>query len=147
MKNNYVVLLQKGNVEKINFAALFKPNDTNSICDFANQMVENSSQKDLDDFWIQNVKMYLEVGISYLAYWADKVSVENKTYAPTMESLFCLLKCEDDILDDLFNRIKEKDAGDFSVEMYEKFKIGSGKTTKSIKVSVLGILSEYVTIN
>lgn len=98
-----------------------------------------------DPFWTKSETALLQALVLYLMHEAPK---EEQNFAMVMEMLATAEVREEDEeyespLDILFARLEMRDPGSIAVKQYHVFKMGAGKTLKSILISVGVRLSAF----
>lgn len=92
-----------------------------------------------DPFWENSEKLLLTALILYL--WHNAENPEDRTFAKVAQMVTLAEVDENDAsaqspLDALFDDLEKEDPENLAVQQYKKFKIGAGKTLKSILISV-----------
>jgi len=132
-------LISRTNTDYYNPFNYIKNED--DILKIVNNLIKNTSNPDKkggDDFWEKAETALLQAVFSYLI---QEINEEDRTLSSVIE-LVRLGDIEEDVpdyispLDILFNELEEKDPDNFAVKQYKIFKLSSGKTTKSILVSL-----------
>ena len=97
-----------------------------------------------DPFWTKSETALLQALVLYLMHEAPK---EEQNFAMVMEMLAAEVREEDEEyespLDILFARLEMRDPESIAVKQYHVFKMGAGKTLKSILISVGVRLSAF----
>ena len=98
-----------------------------------------------DPFWDTAASMLLSALIFYLKYEAPE---EEQNFSMVMEMLrYGDVKEDDDMyvspLDMLFQRLEEKDPDHIAVKYYKNYHSGSGKTLKSIQITLISKLEKF----
>lgn len=98
-----------------------------------------------DPFWEEAAEVLLSSLIAYL--WESRPICEQ-----TLHNVFKLIAacqvnednaCNATILDRLFDEVRKRTPGSFAVSQYEKFRIGAGKTLRSVLISLNARLGRY----
>lgn len=98
-----------------------------------------------DVFWIESATVLLTALIAYL--WSYRPKHEQ-----TLESVFKLISaCEVDennssyntTLDRIFNEAGKRDDKSFAYQQYQKFRVGAGRTLRSILITLTSRLGNY----
>ena len=105
-----------------------------------NTLIKNTTPPDQhagDPFWEKSETALLVSIISYLYNYTDK---EQQTFTNVMNLLRAAEIKEEDAtskspLDYIFDAVEETDPESFAVKQYKTFKMGAGKTLKSILIS------------
>ena len=137
--------------------------DISRIVNVLMKNTEGSGERSKEDFWAKAERNLFRAVIGYLMY---AVNPEERTF-PSMIDLVDLARCKEDDedymspLDHMFRKYEtgeawSDEAGDFvrdpalephpnayPCRMYRKFKLGAGKTMKSILISVASRLSDF----
>ncbi len=95
-------------------------------------------QKGGDPFWEKSEVALLQALIAYLYHYSNK---EDQNFSSVMYLLHLAEVDEENPglespLDTLFREVEEKDPNSFAIKQYKTFKLGAGKTLKSILISV-----------
>ena len=90
-----------------------------------------------DDFWVKAETLLYIALIGYIHY---ELLPERQNFAALIDMLDKMQVREDDEdfrneIDDLFDDLAQRKPGHFAVRQYQKYKMASGKTAKSILVS------------
>ena len=90
-----------------------------------------------DDFWVKAETLLYIALIGYIHY---ELPPERQNFATLIDMLDKMQVREDDEdfrneIDDLFDDLAQRKPGHFAVRQYQKYKMASGKTAKSILVS------------
>ena len=90
-----------------------------------------------DDFWVKAETLLYIALIGYIHY---ELLPERQNFATLIDMLDKMQVREDDEdfrneIDDLFDDLAQRKPGHFAVRQYQKYKMASGKTAKSILVS------------
>lgn len=90
-----------------------------------------------DDFWVKAETLLYIALIGYIHY---ELLPEKQNFATLIDMLDKMQVREDDEdfrneIDDLFDDLAQRKPGHFAVRQYQKYKMASGKTAKSILVS------------
>lgn len=132
-------LIGRSNTDYYNPFNYIKNED--DILKIVNNLIKNTSNPDKkggDDFWEKAETALLQAVFSYLI---QEINEEDRTLSSVIE-LVRLGDIDEDVpdyvspLDILFNELEEKDPENFAIKQYKIFKLSSGKTTKSILVSL-----------
>ncbi len=110
-------------------------------------MVCNTSEKyhGKDPFWEEAAEILLSSLIAYL--WESRPKEEQ-----TLHSVFKLIAaCQVNeenannttILDRVFEEVRRRDPASFALSQYEKFRIGAGRTLRSVLISLNARLGRY----
>lgn len=110
---------------------------------FKNTTPKNASSQ--DPFWDNSAQMLLAALIFYLYHKAPK---EEQNFQMVMEMLRAGDVSEDDPtfrsqLDQLFDRLEAKEPDHIACRYYRNYRSGSGKTLKSIQITLLSHLSKF----
>ena len=105
----------------------------------------NKNAQSQDPFWDTSAQMLLSALIYYLIYEAPEY---EQNFAMVMEMLRAgEVKEEDEDyqspLDELFERLEMKDPEHIAVKYYKNYKSGSGKTLKSIQITLAARLEKF----
>lgn len=105
----------------------------------------NKNVQSQDPFWDTSAQMLLSALIYYLVYEAPEY---EQNFAMVMEMLRAgEVKEEDEDyqspLDELFERLEMKDPEHIAVKYYKNYKSGSGKTLKSIQITLAARLEKF----
>lgn len=98
---------------------------------------KGDGEKAGEDFWVKAEKLYYTALIGYIYYKAPKV---EQNFTTLLEMINASEAREDDEdfknpVDLLFESLEREDPGHFAVRQYQKYKLASGKTAKSILIS------------
>ena len=98
-----------------------------------------------DPFWDNAANMLLLALIFYLHYEAPE---EEQNFPMVMEMLRAAEVREDNEdfispLDELFDRLEERDPDHIAVKYYRNYRSGSGKTLKSIQITLMSRLEKF----
>ncbi len=105
----------------------------------------NKNAQSQDPFWDTSAQMLLSALIYYLVYEAP---MYEQNFAMVMEMLRAGEVKEDDEdyqspLDELFERLEMRDPEHIAVKYYKNYKSGSGKTLKSIQITLAARLEKF----
>lgn len=105
----------------------------------------NKNAQSQDPFWDTSAQMLLSALIYYLVYEAPEY---EQNFAMVMEMLRAGEVKEDDEdyqspLDELFERLEMRDPEHIAVKYYKNYKSGSGKTLKSIQITLAARLEKF----
>lgn len=114
--------------------------DDQDIEILVNTLIKNTTppeQKGGDPFWEKSETALLVALIAYLFHYTNKAS---QNFSNVMRLMRLAEVDENDssaksTLDHLFDDIEERDKNSFAVKQYKTFKMGAGKTLKSILIS------------
>ena len=114
----------------------------------ATNLMKNTTPKDSkssDHFWEDTAGMLLKALMAYLYYEAPK---DEQNFSMVLEMIRCGDVNEDDpdqksILDELFERLERKNPEHIAVKYYKEYHAGSGKTLKSIQITLLSHLEKF----
>lgn len=104
-----------------------------------------SSYYGKDPFWEEAAEILLSALIAYL--WEVRPKYEQ-----TLQNVFklaaaCQVQEENasqkTVLDRIFDEVEERDPGSFALSQYQKFRIGAGKTLRSVLISLNARLGKY----
>ena len=106
-----------------------------------NTLIKNTTPPDGkagDPFWENSEKLLISALVLYLWHTAEE---KDQTFAKVVEMINLAQVDENDStvespLDLLFRDLEEADPDNLAVKQYKKFKLGAGKTLKSILISV-----------
>ena len=101
-----------------------------------------------DPFWVKSEMCLLCAVIAYLLHYADIAPRKLRRSFSYVTGLVRMGSVSEDEsfkseLDQLFEAIEERDPQSFAVKQYNSFKIGAGKTLKSVLMSVLVRLQAF----
>ena len=107
--------------------------------------VRSGSDKSSDHFWEDMAAMLLKALISYLHYEAPP---EEQNFPMVMEMIRAGDVKEDNeeyasTLDELFERLERKNPEHIAVRYYKGYHSGSGKTLKSIQITLISHLEKF----
>lgn len=106
---------------------------------------QNSDSKGGDHFWIKAETLLYQALIGYIFYECADEDKNINTLAKYINSM--QVKEDDENysnpIDIMFQELEEKDPDHFAVRQYAKFKIGAGKTLKSILIMAGARLSTF----
>ena len=144
-------LLQRGGyrikvLNTINFKKSMKYNpfaylrSEKDILKLVNTLIANTKgdgEKAGEDFWIKSERLFYCALIGYIWYEAPE---EEKNFTTLLEMINASEAREDDPefqspVDQMFERLEEKDPEHFAVRQYRKFLLSAGKTRSSILIS------------
>ncbi len=142
VKNGYQIKV----LNTINFAKSMHINpfvyirSEKDILKLVNTIILNTKgegQQSSEDFWVKAEKLYYTALIAYIWYEAPP---EEQNFPMLIDMVDASEVREDDenfknVVDRLFDELKERDPHHFAVRQYAKFKLAAGKTAKSILVS------------
>lgn len=132
--------------DKYNFFSYLR--DEKDVLKLVNNLITNTNSpysKTSGDFWEKAETALLQALFSYILF---ETREEDKHIGSVMELLRLAEVREDNEdfkspLDLLFEDLKEEDPNNFASKQYDLFKLGAGKTAKSILVSVGVRLSAF----
>ena len=132
--------------DKYNFFSYLR--DEKDVLKLVNNLITNTNSpysKTSGDFWEKAETALLQALFSYILF---ETREEDKHIGSVMELLRLAEVREDNEdfkspLDLLFEDLKEQDPNNFASKQYDLFKLGAGKTAKSILVSVGVRLSAF----
>ena len=144
-------LLQRGGykikvLNTINFKKSMKYNpfayirSEKDILKLVNTIIANTKgdgEKSGEDFWVKSERLFYCALIGYIHYEAPE---EEKNFTTLLEMINASEAREDDPefqspVDQMFERLEEKDPEHFAVRQYRKFLLSAGKTRSSILIS------------
>ncbi|MDT2935500.1 type IV secretory system conjugative DNA transfer family protein [Lactococcus lactis] len=144
-------LLQRGGyrikvLNTINFAKSMRYNpfaylrSEKDILKLVNTIIANTKgegEKSAEDFWVKAERLFYTALIGYIWYEAPE---SEKSFTTLLEMINASEAREDDAefqspVDEMFDRLEEKDPEHFAVRQYKKFLLSAGKTRASILVS------------
>jgi len=144
-------LLQRGGykikvLNTINFAKSMRYNpfaylrSEKDILKLVNTIIANTKgdgEKSGEDFWVKAERLFYTALIGYIWYEAPE---NEKNFTTLLEMINASEAREEDAefqspVDEMFNRLEEKDPEHFAVRQYKKFLLSAGKTRASILVS------------
>ena len=110
------------------------------ILKLVNTLIANTKgdgEKAGEDFWIKSERLFYCALIGYIWYEAPE---EEKNFTTLLEMINASEAREDDPefqspVDQMFERLEEKDPEHFAVRQYRKFLLSAGKTRSSILIS------------
>ena len=110
------------------------------ILKLVNTIIANTKgdgEKSGEDFWVKAEKLYYTALIGYIWYEAPE---DEKNFTTLLEMINASEAREDDPefqspVDQMFERLEEKDPEHFAVRQYRKFLLSAGKTRSSILIS------------
>ncbi len=113
-----------------------------------NCLMKNTSNKDQkggDQFWDDSTKALLKALVYYLINWRPK---SEQNFASVMKLLRAAQVDENNPdakspLDKIFDEVEAKNPNDIGLKEYKTFKMGAGKTLKSILISTAVRLSFF----
>ena len=122
--------------------------DDNRIQKLATNLFQNTTPKDsksTDHFWDDTASMLLKALMCYLHYEAPP---EEQNFPMLMEMLRSGEVREEDedyrsALDELFDRLEMKNPDHIALKYYKDYHQGSGKTLKSIQISLSSRLEKF----
>ena len=122
--------------------------DDDDIQRLATNIMKNTTPKDSkssDHFWEDMAAMLLKALISYLHYEAPP---EEQNFPMVMEMIRAGDVKEDNeeyvsTLDELFERLERKNPEHIAVRYYKGYHSGSGKTLKSIQITLISHLEKF----
>ena len=144
-------LLQHGGykikvLNTINFAKSMRYNpfaylrSEKDILKLVNTIIANTKgdgEKSAEDFWVKAERLFYTALIGYIWYEAPE---NEKNFTTLLEMINASEAREEDAefqspVDEMFDRLEEKDPEHFAVRQYKKFLLSAGKTRASILVS------------
>ena len=148
--NGYdIKVLDLNNMEKSHcynpFAYLRSDNDIQRL---VTNLFKNTTPKGAqsqDPFWDQAAQMLLLALVFYLHYEAPP---EERNFSMVMEMIRAGEVREDDDtyqspLDELFDRLEMRDPEHIALKYYRNYRSGSGKTLKSIQITLISRLEKF----
>ena len=110
------------------------------ILKLVNTLIANTKgdgEKAGEDFWVKSERLFYCALIGYIWYEAPE---EEKNFTTLLEMINASEAREDDPefqspVDQMFERLEEKDPEHFAVRQYRKFLLSAGKTRSSILIS------------
>ncbi len=122
--------------------------DDNDIQRLATNLFKNTTPKgsqSQDPFWDQTASMLLKACVSYLYYEAPK---DEQNFPMVMEMLRSADVKEDNEdfispMDELFERLRSRNPEHIAVKYYDGYHKGSGKTLKSIQITLISRLEKF----
>lgn len=122
--------------------------DDDDIQRLATNLMKNTTPKDSkssDHFWEDTAAMLLKALISYLHYEAPP---EEQNFPMVMEMIRAGDVREDNEdyispLDELFDRLERRNPEHIAVRYYKGYHSGSGKTLKSIQITLISHLEKF----
>ena len=148
--NGYdIKVLDLNNMEKSHcynpFAYLRNDNDIQRL---VTNLFKNTTPKGAqsqDPFWDQAAQMLLLALVFYLHYEAPP---EERNFSMVMEMIRAGEVREDDDtyqspLDELFDRLEMRDPEHIALKYYRNYRSGSGKTLKSIQITLVSRLEKF----
>ena len=98
---------------------------------------KGEGEKSAEDFWIKSERLLYSALIGYIWYEAPD---DEMNFTTLLEMINASEAREDDPefqspVDQMFERLEEKDPEHFAVRQYRKFLLSAGKTAKSILIS------------
>ena len=110
------------------------------ILKLVNTIIANTKgdgEKSGEDFWVKSERLFYCALIGYIHYEAPE---EEKNFTTLLEMINASEAREDDPefqspVDQMFERLEEKDPEHFAVRQYKKFLLSAGKTRSSILIS------------
>ena len=149
-KEGYVIkVLDLINIEK---SHCYNPFDYIHSDDDVQRLVTNlfknttpKGSQSQDPFWDNAASMLLKALISYLHHEAPK---EEQNFSMVMEMARAGEVQEEgpnypSVLDELFDRLEMKDPNHVALKYYRDYKLGAGKTLKSIQITLLTRLEKF----
>ncbi len=127
------------------FAYIHSDSDIQKL---ATNLMKNTTPKDSkssDHFWEDTAGMLLKALMAYLHYEAP---VEEQNFAMVLE----LIRCGDvdeenaaakSVLDELFDKLEARNPDHVAVKYYKEYHAGTGKTLKSIQITLLSHLEKF----
>jgi len=133
-------------VNTINFAKSMRYNpfayirSEKDILKLANTLIANTKgdgEKSGEDFWVKAERLLYQAYIGYIWYEAPE---DEKNIITLIDMINASETREDDesfknVIDEMFDELKEKAPDHFAVRQYVKYKLSAGKTAKSILIS------------
>lgn len=118
------------------------------ILKLVNTIIVNTKgegEKSGEDFWVKAERLYYSALIGYIWYEAPE---DEKNFTTLLDMINASDTREDDEdyknpVDEMFERLAEKDPEHFAVRQYEKYRLAAGKTAKSILISCGARLSPF----
>ena len=106
---------------------------------------KGEGEKSAEDFWIKSERLLYSALIGYIWYEAPD---DEMNFTTLLEMINASEAREDDPefqspVDQMFERLEEKDPEHFAVRQYRKFLLSAGKTAKSILISCGARLSPF----
>lgn len=123
-------------------------NSESDIQKLATNLMKNTTPKDSkssDHFWEDTAGMLLKALMAYLHYEAP---VEEQNFAMVLELIRCGDVDEDNaaaksVLDEIFENLENKNPDHVAVKYYKEYHAGTGKTLKSIQITLLSHLEKF----
>ena len=122
--------------------------DDNDAQKMVTNLFENTTPKDAkasDPFWDQTAKMLLMALVLYLKH-------EAPDYEQNFSTVLKMIRCGDvseehsetpSVLDEVFERLRKKDPDHIALRYYDSYRSASGKTLKSIQITLLSHLEKF----
>ena len=106
---------------------------------------KGEGEKSAEDFWIKSERLLYSALIGYIWYEAPD---DEMNFTTLLEMINASEAREDDPefqspVDQMFERLEEKDPEHFAVRQYRKFLLSAGKTLKSILISAGARLAPF----
>lgn len=148
-KGYKIKVLDLLNMEKSNcynpFAYLTSDNDVQRLVTNLFKSTTPKGSQSQDPFWDNAASMLLLALIFYLIYEAPK---QEQNFAMVLEMLrYGEVKEDDDDyqspLDELFERLEMQNPDHIAVKYYKNYRSGSGKTLKSIQITLAARLEKF----
>lgn len=107
------------------------------VLKFANMLVDSTQSKDAKkDFWVDAEKLLYSAVVGLIVFEAPD---EEKNMNTLIEIINASKTSEDEgyanAVDMLFEEIEQRDPKHFAVRQYKKYKLGAGKSAKSVLLS------------
>lgn len=153
-KENQGYVVNCLNLEKLRDGSKYNPlayiKEEKDVDILVQCMMDNLKAEDSgsggDEFWNDTAKLFLEACILYLWHVAEP---EDQTFESILKLIHMAQIDENDTdaveseLDILFSDLEKKDLENLAVKRYQDFKIGAGKTLKSILITVTSKMKKF----
>lgn len=132
------------NLDKMDKGCHYNPfayiHSDKEIASLVNTLIQNTTPPDAskgDPFWEKSETALLNAIIAYLYHYAEP---NQQTFTNVIKTILTANIDEADNsvenpLDQLFNEVRERDPASYAVSQYDTFRMGAGKTLKSILIS------------
>ena len=119
------------------FAYLRSEKDILKLVNTIIMNTKGDGEKSGEDFWVKAERLLYSALIGYIHYEAPEA---EKNFTTLLDMINASEAREDDEdykspVDEMFERLEEKDPEHFAVRQYSKYKLAAGKTAKSILIS------------
>ena len=119
------------------FAYLRSEKDILKLVNTIIMNTKGDGEKSGEDFWVKAERLLYSALIGYIHYEAPE---SEKNFTTLLDMINASEAREDDEdykspVDEMFDRLGEKDPEHFAVRQYAKYKMAAGKTAKSILIS------------